>query len=95
MIRQTRITKEEVGKVNLLIFEPYPFSSEGGNQKTFRYLLTFINKEKIKPIVLVPLKTNFCDRLSQMGFECLELSPSKRINRYGGACARDGMMGCL
>ena len=95
MIQQTRTTKEEVRKVNLLIFEPYPFNSEGGNQKTLRYLLTFINKEKIKPIVLVPLKTKFSDRLSQMGFECLELSPSKRINRYGGACVRDGMMGRL
>jgi len=95
MIQQTKTTKEEVKKVNLLIFEPYPFNSEGGNQKTLRYLLTFINKEKIKPVVLVPLKTAFCDRLSQMGFECVELSPSKRVNRYGGACVRDGMMGRL
>ncbi len=71
-------------KLNILIFEPYPFNSEGGNQRTLQYFLDHVDKNRFNMIFLSPFETEFVERLRSKGVDCLVIEPSKRINQYGG-----------
>lgn len=71
-------------KINILIFEPYPFNSEGGNQRTLNYFLEHVDKERFHFILLSPFETEFVNRLRKRGVDCLVVEPSDRINQYGG-----------
>ena len=82
-------------EISVLIFEPYPFNSEGGNQRTLNYLIDFINKKIFKLIFLSPLDTEFVDQVRSRGIECLVIEPSKRIQRYGGKALKDSVIGRL
>ena len=79
--------------VSVLIFEPYPFNSEGGNQRTLNYFLNLMDPDRVKLTLLSPLPTEFVDRVRDRGIECLVVQPSKRVQRYGGKALQDNFVG--
>lgn len=79
--------------VNVLIFEPYPFDSEGGNQRTLSYILQFTDRKNIHLSLLAPFETNFLNKVRKQGIECIVVKPSDRLIRYGGQCLRDSLIG--
>ncbi len=79
--------------INILIFEPYPYNSEGGNQRTLRYMLEFTDKSKFNLMLLSPVETDFIKRISNMGLECIVMKPPKKLLLYGGNALRDNIIG--
>jgi glycosyltransferase involved in cell wall biosynthesis len=82
-----------VKPTKLLIYEPYPFASEGGNAKTLRYILEGLDRERCEPIVVAPLRTEFLDRLNSAGTRAVALDPPSRVNQYGRRALEDGLIG--
>ena len=71
-------------KINLIIFEPYPFNRISGNLRTQSNIFKFIDKTKFKLIFLSPFHTGFVDLLNEKNVETIVFKPSDRVNRYGG-----------
>lgn len=81
--------------INVLIFEPYPFDSEGGNQKTQSYILDLVDKKRFNLVLLAPFETKFIDRIRKKGIECVVVKPPERILQYGGKALQDSIIGRL
>jgi glycosyltransferase involved in cell wall biosynthesis len=79
----------------LLIYEPYPFGTEGGNLRTLRYLLGRGNRDRLDVLLVVPFETSFTDKMKAEGVSVSVVAPSKRVNRYGGEALRDSAFGRL
>lgn len=82
-----------MSRLNVLIFEPYPFDSEGGNQRTLSYFLEFMDREKFNLVLVSPLETNFIRKLRKQGIDCVTVSPPQRLGRYGGKVLKDTAAG--
>jgi len=80
-----------VKPTKLLIYEPYPFGSEGGNLRTLRYLLERADPERLELLLVVPFETPFTDRVKADGVEVRVVAPSERVGRYGGDVLRDSL----
>lgn len=81
--------------INILIFEPYPFNSEGGNQKTQSYILDLVDRKIFNLILLAPFETKFIDRIRKKGIECVVVKPPERVLQYGGKALQDSIIGRL
>ena len=80
-----------VGPTKLLIYEPYPFGSEGGNLRTLRYLLERVDPERVELLLVVPFETPFTDRMKAEGVNMRVLPASERVDRYGGDVLQDSL----
>jgi glycosyltransferase involved in cell wall biosynthesis len=80
---------------NVLIYEPYPFSEVAGNLRTLSYILEFLDKKALCPVLLAPLESDFTKKTEEKGVRTLIVEPPERVNRYGGKCLRDGYVGKL
>ena len=84
-----------VGPKKLLIYEPYPFGSEGGNLRTLRYLLERGDRDRLEPLLVVPFETPFTDKMKAEGVRIRVVAPSSRVNRYGGEALGGSALGRL
>jgi len=79
--------------INVLIYEAYPFNQVGGNLRTQGYIMKFVDRTKFNLVLLSPREIDFTRKMREEGIDTVILPPSKRINRYGGNCLRDGFTG--
>lgn len=84
-------SSEAMTPINVLIFEPYPFNSEGGNQRTLSYILKFTDQARFKYSVVSPAETEYIRRLRQRGVDCIVAEPPERLLRYGGRSLNEGV----
>lgn len=82
-------------RINVLIYEPYPFSQVAGNLRTQSYIIKFVDRAKFNIILLSPRETDFTCKMRDRGIDTVIMPPSKRIDRYGGSCLKDGLTGRL
>lgn len=80
-------------RLNLLIYEPYPFDQISGNLKVLSYILHYLNKQKFRPVLVAPFRTNFLAEWERRGIDCYTIAPSPRLTRYGGSCLSDSIFG--
>jgi glycosyltransferase involved in cell wall biosynthesis len=80
-----------MAKLNILIYEPYPFRQISGNLRTQSYIMEFIDKRRFHLVFLAPFETDFTKKVQMDGIDTVVLEPSKRINRYGGKCLQDSL----
>lgn len=83
-----------IRKRNVLFYEPYPMGL-GGNFLTQRLILERLDRVAFTPIVASPIEGVALEEFRRMGIECVVISPPGRLNRYGGAVLRSGMLGWL
>ncbi len=79
--------------INVLIFEPYPFNSEGGNQKTQSYILDLVDRDRFNLYLLSPFESLFIDKVRKNGIECIIVRPPERVLQYGGKALHDNIIG--
>lgn len=82
-----------MAKLNILIYEPYPFGQITGNLRTQSYTMEFVDKERFHLVLLAPFETDFTRKVQMDGIDTVVLEPPKRVNRYGGKCLRDSHFG--
>lgn len=82
-----------MAKLNILIYEPYPFRQIAGNLRTQSYIMEFVDKERFHLVLLAPFETDFTRKVQMDGIDTIVLEPPKRVNRYGGKCLRDSHVG--
>ena len=79
--------------INILIFEPYPFSLVSGNLRTLSYIIKFFDKTRFNLILVTPFESEFTDKVVKQGFNCIVVKPPQRLMRYGGQCLNDSIWG--
>lgn len=79
-------------KAKVLVYEPYPFGKVAGNLRTLHYILKFLDRERVEPLVVVPFATELLERVSELGVAAEVLEPPARLQRYGGRCLRSGWL---
>ncbi|MFH1573456.1 MAG: hypothetical protein ABIG68_05700, partial [Acidobacteriota bacterium] len=75
----------------LLIFEPYPMGQGGGNLRTLAYLLQYMDRERIEPIVVAPMNTEFMEDIRAAGVRTLILEPPATVGRYAGQVLKEAL----
>ena len=76
--------------IRVLIHEPYPFGKIAGNLRTQSYIIRLTDQKRFQLSLLSSFETEFTRRSAGWGVETLIVPPSRRLNRYGGECLRDG-----
>ncbi len=77
--------------IKVLIYEPYPMGKGGGNLRTLAYVLKFIDRSKVEPIVLTPQESDFLGGYRERGTRVITEPPPASISRFGGQVLRDTM----
>jgi len=80
--------------IKILFYDPYPMGL-GGNFLTQRLILERLDRTQFIPIVVSPIQGIALEEFREMGVECLVISPSLNLGRYGGDILRTGIWGRL
>ena len=64
-----------------------------GNFLTQRLILEHLNTGQFNPIVVSPIEGVALEEFQKMGVECVVIPPPGKLDRYGGALMRSGMLG--
>jgi glycosyltransferase involved in cell wall biosynthesis len=67
----------------------------GGNFLTQRLILERLPRAQFDPVVVTPVEGIALEEFRKMGVECMVISPPGRLDRYGGATLRIGILGRL
>lgn len=91
------MTKEEATtrQVTVAIYEPYPMGLGGGNFRTQYYILKFLDRSRLLPIVVSPEDMGVIATFRGMGVECVTLTPPASIHRFAGQVLKDSVWGRL
>lgn len=74
-----------------MFYEPYPMGL-GGNFLTQRLILERLDRDKFNPIVVSPIDGIALDEFRKMGVECVVMPPPGKLDRYGRAILRAGIL---
>jgi len=77
--------------IRVLFYEPYPMGL-GGNFLTQRLILERLDCTQFTPIVVSPIEGVALEEFRKMGVECVVISPPGKLNLYGGAILRFGVL---
>ncbi len=61
----------------------------GGNLRTLAYVLKFIDRSKVEPIVITPEESDFLGAFRERGTRVIVEPPPTSISRFGGKVLRD------
>jgi glycosyltransferase involved in cell wall biosynthesis len=84
-----------VRPLNLLVYEPYPMGPAGGNLRTLSYILKFLDRSRVTPIIVTPEDTDVIARYREQGVEVVTAPPPPSLHRYAKRVLSDGMIGRL
>ncbi|MDG2240269.1 MAG: glycosyltransferase [Longimicrobiales bacterium] len=81
--------------LHVLIYEPYPWGQVSGNLQTLTFMLKHVSREAVRFTLMVPFDGGFLDLAKEYEVETVEFPPPDRVNQYGGAALRGGVVGRL